>query len=145
MIVAIPCLDDELSDSGMRAELVSAPTKRKRGRPKKISVAPVKNKKTSATPAAATATDTIVYCPYCKENIKLKDQQTLKRHIRLVDQWNRWIIIDNTHRETCPYLTSASPSARNPSPYPDIEFCCPLPHRPHWWVTECISMRGREL
>jgi hypothetical protein len=79
------CLDDELSDSGMRAELVSAPTKRKRGRPKKISVAPVKNKKTSATPAAA-ATDTIVYCPYCKENIKLKDQQTLKRHIRPVDQ-----------------------------------------------------------
>jgi hypothetical protein len=85
-MVAIHCLDDELSDSGMRAELVSAPTKRKRGRPKKISVAPVKNKKTGATPAATAGTDTIVYCPYCKENIKLKDQQTLKRHIRLVDQ-----------------------------------------------------------
>jgi hypothetical protein len=82
----------------MRAELVSAPTKRKRGRPKKISVAPVKNKKTSATPAAA-ATDTIVYCPYCKENIKLKGQQTLKRHIRLVDQWNKRIIMDRTQRE----------------------------------------------
>jgi hypothetical protein len=82
----------------MRAELVSVPTKRKRGRPKKISAAPVKNKKTSATPAAA-ASDTIVYCPYCKENIKLKDQQTLKRHIRLVDQSNKWIIIDNTQRE----------------------------------------------